>query len=52
MLRPLPSLLPSEVYFLEDFELNLSLIPTGWSWGIWCSFPNNTIPTPGSLGEC
>lgn len=25
MLRPLPSLLPSEVYFLEDFELNLGL---------------------------
>lgn len=24
-MRPLPSLLPSEVYFLEDFELNLSL---------------------------
>lgn len=25
MLRPLPSLLRSEVYFLEDFELDLSL---------------------------
>lgn len=25
MLRPLPSLLLNEVYFLEDFEVNLSL---------------------------
>lgn len=47
-LRPLPSLLLSEVYFLEDFELDLSLLQMELGDLVLFPQPNHT---PGSLGN-